>query len=305
MAENTENKTEDKTWKNLVFEEDEKGNLKEVAPEVVETKKDADVDSAAVEATENKTEAETDDRRKPTRNDRLRRQRDEARTAVSSLQMELAELKAAREQDAKTVVTTVTSQLDAFEGAAKSRFSMAQDAYKKAFADQDPDAAIKANVELNRAMLDLNTVATQKQRIKSVPEPKKANGNGQVPRQGIHPKAQDWMDVNSDLIEDQDTFAIVKTIDMNLQSAGSDPETDEHYKEIDKKLTKLGIKKVAETKAAPTGPTNGSRGGTVPRGRVTATQDDMDSARRLGVTIQDYLKQKSMPVDDNGYVRVM
>lgn len=309
--ENTNETNETKVWKNLEFEVDDKGNFKEVAPEVVETKKDmagaGETSSATADDAKVSDESEEVEHRKPTRNDRLRRQRDEARTLTQQLQAELAELKAAREADSKVVATTVGSQLDAFESAAKSRLSMANDAYKNAFKEQDADAAAKANFELNRAMLDLNTVSAQKQRLKVAPLPQKTNGNGQASYQGgVHPKAQDWMDTNSDLIDDPDTFSLVKQIDMNLQSSGSDPTSDSHYEAIDRKLLKLGLKKEPELKVAPTGPTNGSRGGpVVAKGRVTATADDMDSAKRLGITIQDYLKQKQGTVLENGYTQVM
>ena len=303
MADIKEDTKDTKAWSNLEFEVDDKGNFKEVAPEVVLEKEVEVLETAEVKTESLDTEAE--DKKKPSRNDRLRRQRDEARTSVQQLQAELAELKTAREQDSKVVATTVGSQLDAFENAAKSRLTMANDAYKNAFKDQDPEAAAKANFELQRAMLDLNTVSAQKQRFKATPAPK-SNGNGQVHSQGgIHPKAQDWMDMNGDLVDDPDTFSIIKTIDMNLQSAGSDPTSDTHYESIDKKLMKLGFKKAPLQKAAPTGPTNGSRGGGVPRGRVVATAEDMETSRRLGITIQDYLKQKQGTVLDNGYTQVM
>ena len=264
MAESLENKAEDKTWKNLVFEPDEKGNLKEVASEVSEVKKE--VEDTSSESVEVKTvdDAEADEKRKPTRNDRLRRQRDEARTQISTLQSELAELKAARERDSVTVTNTVTSQLDAFENAAKSRLSMAQDAYKQAFTSQEADAASKAIFELQRAMLDLNTVSAQKQRLKAQPVPQKINGAGQVQHQGVHPKARDWMDANEEIVKDDEAFEIVKAIDRNLQSNGHDPTSDEFYEELDKRLLRRGIKKAPEQNAAPTGPTNGSRGGNVP-----------------------------------------
>lgn len=306
MAENIENKTEETkapAWKNLVFEPDEKGNLKEVASEDVETKKE---DKEVSADTEIKAEAEdeVEEHRKPTRNDRLRRQRDEARTRTSQLEAELAELKAARERDSKTVSDTVGSQLNAFENAAKSRLTMAHDAYKLAFTSQDADAAAKANFELQRAMLDLNTVSAQKQQLKIQPAPK-TNGNGQTHYQGVHPKAQDWMDTNEDLVKDAESFEIVKAIDRNLQANGHDPTSDDFYEELDKRLMKRGIKKAPEQKLAPTGPTNGSRGGNVSKGRVIATQDDMDTAKRLGVSPQDYLKQKQGTVLDNGYTQVV
>lgn len=307
MADTTEAKDEiKKTWSNLEFEVDDKGDLKEVAP-VAESPKDVESTAeTSSEVTKAKLEDESEeiDRRKPTRNDRLRRQRDEARTQAQQLQAELAELRAAREADSKVVATTVSSQLDAFENAAKSRLTMASDAYKNAFKEQDADGATKANFELQRAMLDLNTVSAQKQRLKTAPVPK-TNGNGQARYQGgIHPKAQDWLDVNGDLVDDPDTFSIIKTIDVNLQAAGSDPTSDNHYESLDKKLIKLGLKKGPEQKTAPSGPTNGTRGGNVSRGRVMATSDDMDSAKRLGITIQDYLKQKQGTVID-GYTQVV
>ncbi len=189
-----------------------------------------------------------------------------------------------------------------YDNRVKSDLEVAKEQYKKAHESGDVDEVLKANEQLSRLAVEsesLRRVANQKkaadaaqQRAQPQPQPQQQ----QVAAQPVEPdpKAQEWAAKNEWFGEDKARTFASFGIHQDLVEEGFDGQSDEYYEELDKRLYKTFPQhfntpddRPVQTVASPTRQTRGKNA----RNKVVRlNQRQVDIARRLGVSLEDYAK---------------
>lgn len=181
----------------------------------------------------------------------------------------------------------------------------ARRAYKMAVEANDPDAMLKAQEALSN-------LAVQKQRYDSV-KARSAAPQGRAAPQAqpvqqapvqqpaqqqrpADPKAKAWAEKNKWFGEDRmltsAAFAIHATL---VEDEGFDPQGDEYYNELDRRLRSefpnkfRPVKSGVESSVASAG-SSASRSTKQGRGTVKLTPSQVSMAKRLNVPLQEYAK---------------
>jgi len=188
-----------------------------------------------------------------------------------------------------------------------------------AMAENDPKAVAKATRELADAQMRFSAMKAVEEdfdETPDVPEPPKI-GNSGPPE-----AAKEWVERNPWFFKDQKAHVLARTLSLELTNEGKyDPESDEYWDELDSRLSKYNIKastrkggsvreeEQTEEEEAPRvqtrrkgSPIGSSRSSddeydtqfTRKGNRVSATptQNDSEMAEKLGVNINDYMKEK-------------
>lgn len=275
------------------------------APAPAPAASDDDDDGDADEAP-----AEDATRKRMTRSQRLKAQRDALATRARELEAELAE--------ARSKVTKF--EADAQEGAA-----IGMDFYLKTL--EETEKALRAEFdrafdtgdrdklfEVQRRMGDLAAERKLAERERRAIPTKAAPANGgeaqppaqtttgqptrQQPNGGKpHPMAVAWHKENPWFGQDPTMTVVARVIDHNLTQDGYSPDTEEFWNELDKRMrAELPHKFQAAPKPATSNPTIQARtapqttGGKV---RVVITAEDRRMADSLGISIERYAQQKA------------
>lgn len=172
--------------------------------------------------------------RKPTaierRVARSNRLLEETRAQLTDLQQ--------RERDRENRDKLTASEAEFNEFRAKTNSKLDELKAKKAKAIEDGDTA--AQVDLDDQITDLKAELSSKRNEheaakKAVEESSKRRGASQI----TLIKVAQWKRKNPRYQKDQEFAAAVNGIDQALVANGSNPESDEHYKEIDRRIRKL------------------------------------------------------------------
>ena len=196
------------------------------------------------------------------------------------------------------------SYLNEFESRVKTNMAAAKVALKNAIESQDVEAQIAAqeqiaNLTVESARMNAMKVAAEEQ----PKQEKEVNINPQQqqnPAPTTDPKAEAWAQKNAwfgnDSAMTYTAFDIHKKL---VEEEGFDPQTDEYYSEIDKRIKlefphKFGkvedntAERVrpAQTVASANRPAQSGR-----RKTVKLTPSQVAIAKRLGVPLEEYAKQ--------------
>jgi hypothetical protein len=245
--------------------------------------------------------------KKLTRSQRLKAQRDAYARQLSETQARLAQVEnRARkfEQDANDGAAIgfdlYAKSLDASMQALRRDFDQAFDAgdREKIFEVQQRMAALvseKQQIERDRRLIPTKPTqqsgsATPQQTAPTRPNP---------PRKAPSPAAVEWYERNKTWFnKDPVLTAGARAIDQQMVADGYAPEDPDYFDELDRRLkstlTKLGGR-AAPTKAG-TNPTIQNRAAPAAspgKVRVTITQSDREMANHLGISVEDYAREKA------------
>lgn len=210
----------------------------------------------------------------------------------------------------------VGSNLKSSEAQVNEKLVIARDSYKRAIDSGDSDLILQAQEYLNNAQQDVVRLADAKKQYESLtPAQKNAVAEEQVTQQpaaqetyqGYGLKAYQWAASNEWFNQDQVLTNAALVIDAQLKEEGFDPEEDEYYQEIDKRLAenfpqKFG--KATEEEAAEkprTKPTStasqvvagASHTSASPSNKkVKLSQEDVRLAQKWGITLEQYAAEK-------------
>ena len=275
--------------------EEEKVEVEQVEEQPVETKTEETKDEKADEL---KTYSEGVQKRiaKLTRKMReAERQREEAVTYAQSMKQERDDLQNRFTKADKSYVSE-------FESRVKTNMDAARMALRTAIEAGDVDAQVKAQEQMANLTADAARLAS----LKSVQEEPKVEKQVNVtPQQSqqpaqTDPKAEMWAAKNpwfgNDTAMTYTAFDMHKTL---VEKEGYDPQSDEYYEEIDKRLrvefpnkfdkvadNTTERAKPAQTVASARRPANTGR-----RKTVKLTPSQVAIAKRLGVPLEEYAKQ--------------
>ena len=276
--------------------EEEKVEVEQVEEKPVETKTEETKDEKADEL---KTYSEGVQKRiaKLTRKMReAERQKEEALAFAQSVKQE-------RDSLQSRFVKADKSYVSEFETRVKSNMEAARSALRTAIEAGDVDAQVKAQEQMATLNADAVRLASLKsQQETESKEEKQVNVSPSQAEQPVRsdPKAEAWAARNSWF--GNDTAMTYTAFDMHktlVEKEGYDPQSDEYYEEIDKRLrvefpnkfdkvadTTTEKAKPAQTVASARRPANTGR-----RKTVKLTPSQVAIAKRLGVPLEEYAKQ--------------
>ena len=276
--------------------EEEKVEVEQVEEKPVETKTEETKDEKADEL---KTYSEGVQKRiaKLTRKMReAERQKEEALQYAQSVKSE-------RDNLQSRFVKADKSYVSEFETRVKSNMEAARSALRTAIEAGDVDAQVKAQEQMATLNADAVRLASLKSQQEIEPkEEKQVNVSPSQAEQPVKtdPKAEAWAARNSWF--GNDTAMTYTAFDMHktlVEKEGYDPQSDEYYEEIDKRLrvefpqkfdkvadNTTERAKPAQTVASARRPANTGR-----RKTVKLTPSQVAIAKRLGVPLEEYAKQ--------------
>ena len=124
-------------------------------------------------------------------------------------------------------------------------------------------------------------------------------GGSQQPQQQVDPKAESWGAKNKWFGTDTAMTYTAFDIHNKLEAEGYDPQSDEYYAEIDKRIRLEFPHKfdtVTDTTAESTKPVQtvaaATRSTKTGRRTISLTPSEVAIAKKLGVSLEDYAKQK-------------
>jgi len=220
------------------------------------------------------------------------------------------------QQQKQEYLEAVGTNLKSSEAQVNEKLVIARDSYKRAIDSGDSDLILQAQEYLNNAQQDVVRLADAKRQYEALtPAQRDAVAEQQVTQQTAAPetyngyglKAYQWAASNEWFNQDQILTNAALVIDAQLKEEGFDPEEDEYYQEIDKRLAENFPQKfgkateevVAErprkksTSTASQGVAGASHTSASPSNKkVKLSQEDVRLAQKWGITLEQYAAEK-------------
>lgn len=289
------------------LEQPETEIVMEPAPAPATAAKEPEPAQEAEDDDEATPESSSGERRKLTRSQRLKAQRDayarqlaEAQARLQALETRAARAEAEANEGAAIGFDLYIKQLDTSMQALRREFDAAFDAgdRDKIFEVQQQIASItaaKAQAEKERRSIPTKP-ATSGQEAPQRPSPTTAN----QPRRAPSPAAVEWYERNKTWFnKDPVLTASARVIDQQMVADGYAPADPDYFEELDKRLKtefphKFGGRTQPRQPANnPTIQNRATPPATPGKIRVTITQADRDMANHLGISVEDYAREKA------------
>ena len=230
-----------------------------------------------------------------------RRMREAERQKEAALDFAKAQQKQ-REELEKQFKSTSASSMESKETSIKSGLEAAKAKLAQAREAGDLDAEIQAQQAISQlayaeAELNVQKKAIEAQKEEKVEEPKTLEQA--IAPQKADPKAEAWAEKNSWFGNDQAmTYTAFGLHDKLVKEEGFDPNTEEYYAEIDKRIRlefphKFDNKESSKVETAKPVQQVASAKRSTNQGRKTVrlTSSQVAIAKKLGVPLEDYAKQ--------------
>ena len=170
----------------------------------------------------------------------------------------------------------------------------AKRSYKEAYESGDSDAVLEAQEKLTSAKLKSDKLANfkipalQEEETPVKPEPESA------PAVQVDERAADWQKTNSWFGNDDEMTSLALGLHNKLVKQGVSPQSDEYYETIDARMRQVFPDNFEDAepkrKTQVVAPATRS---TAPK-KVTLTRTQVQIAKRLGLTPQQYAKQVAL-----------
>ena len=247
----------------------------------------------------------------------LIRQRKEREETIQTLLAQNEELKNNLSKKDKEVVSITSNSLNANEQSLEKTVKMAREAYLEAFENGEKEKVLEAQETLNNAQADLKMLqrmkvnaAKQQQEL----EAQEAQPEPQVQQQtqptAVDVKAQEWAEKNDWFGDDTIKTAAALALDAELKSEGYDPNDNEFYEEIDRRLEKAfggSSVRVEENTSQPSQVVSGaSRSSQNSRSKVKLSKEDVRLANKWGIPLEQYAAEKlKVTTADGEYTNII
>ena len=251
-------------------------------------------------------EAPSGERRKLTRSQRLKAQRDayarqlaDAQTRLAALETRATRAEAEANEGAAIGFDLYIKQLDTSMHALRRDFDAAYDSgdRDKIFEIQQQIASItaaKAQAEKER-----RTIPTKPTQQSGSATPQQTSARP-APKRTPSPAAMEWYERNKTWFnKDPVLTAGARVIDQQMVADGYAPNDPDYFEELDKRLktefpSKLGGRTTSARQANNPTIQNRTSPATSPgKIRVTITQSDREMANHLGISVEDYAREKA------------
>ncbi len=171
----------------------------------------------------------------------------------------------------------------------------AKQAYKEAYESGDSDAVLEAQEKLTNAKIKSDRLANFK--LPSLQEeetPVKVEAEQPAPAVQVDERAASWQKANSWFGADDEMTSLALGLHNKLVKQGVSPQSDEYYETIDSRMRQVFPDNFEDTepkrKAQVVAPATRS---TSPK-KVTLTRTQVQIARKLGLTPEQYAKQVAL-----------
>lgn len=244
----------------------------------------------------------------------LVRQRKEREETIQTLLAQNEELKNSLSEKDKEVVSITSNSLNANEQSLEKTIKMAKEVYLEAFENGEKERVLEAQETLNNAQADLKMLqrmkvnaAKQQQELEAQPEPEVQQ---QPQPTAVDVKAQEWAEQNNWFGEDTIKTAAALALDAELKSEGYDPNDNEFYEEIDRRLEKAfggSSVRVEENTSQPSQVVSGaSRSSQNSRSKVKLSKEDVRLANKWGIPLEQYAAEKlKVTTADGEYTNII
>ena len=245
-------------------------------------------------------------------------QKKEREAEIEKLLEQNKQMQLELQQQKQEYLDAVGTNLKSSETQVNEKLVIARDSYKRAIDSGDSDLILQAQEYLNNAQQDVVRLADAKRQYEALtPAQKDAVAEQQVTQQqqqaapetynGYGLKAYKWAASNDWFNQDQILTNAALVIDAQLKEEGFDPEEDEYYQEIDRRLAdnfpqkfgKATEEVVAEqprkksTSTASQVVAGASHTSASPSNKkVKLSQEDVRLAQKWGITLEQYAAEK-------------
>jgi len=311
---NEENKTQDDGYQEVDVSK----------PQKEEPEKDYEVEEETEQPkVETKKEEPTEDSKEPEELDgihtagaekrirQLIKQRKEREEQLEAQQQQIANLQSQLQNSTQKVQETEKASLISYENQTKDKLKLAEEGYKNAYDSGDKDKLLEAQKAIADATTELRMVEAKRfyiedQAKKNEPE-QVDSGDKETPRETqqkpqqppkLHKFAREWISDNSEWYnKDRITTQAAHVINEDLLQEGFDPESEEFYTEISKRLKKEMPHKFGQQEEPTNKPAQvvagKSRTSASSKGKIRLSQEDVRLAKKMGVPLDVYAREKA------------
>ena len=169
----------------------------------------------------------------------------------------------------------------------------AKRAYKEAYESGDSDAVLAAQESLTNAKLKSDRLANFKlPALQETETPVQKQVEQIAPAVQVDDRAADWQKTNSWFGDDDEMTSLALGLHNKLVKQGVSPQSDEYYETIDSRMRQVFPDNFedAEPKKRKTQVVAPATRSTAPK-KVTLTRTQVQLAKRLGLTPEQYAKQ--------------
>ena len=247
----------------------------------------------------------------------LIRQRKEREETIQTLLAQNEELKNNLSKKDKEVVSITSNSLNANEQSLEKTIKMAKEAYLEAFENGEKEKVLEAQETLNNAQADLKMLqrmkvnaAKQQQELEAQEVQPEPQAQQQPQPTAVDVKAQEWAEKNDWFGDDTIKTAAALALDAELKSEGYDPNDNEFYEEIDRRLEKAfggSSVRVEENTSQPSQVVSGaSRSSQNSRSKVKLSKEDVRLANKWGIPLEQYAAEKlKVTTADGEYTNII
>jgi len=190
------------------------------------------------------------------------------------------------------------SSLDMSEKQLNDKVHLARLAYMEAFDDGDKEKVLQAQEILNAAQSDLKNISQRKQYFNQQPEPVVQQQDTR--REPPALKAREWASDNEWFGQDSIMTAAALAVDAELKEEGYDPNEDDFYNEVNKRIKRAfpqnfgeATERVQENTRKPAQVVSGtSRSSPSSTKKVKLSQDDIRLAQKWNIPLEQYAAEK-------------
>jgi len=192
-----------------------------------------------------------------------------------------------------------TALLEQAKKNSASETETAKREYKAAYESGDSDAVLEAQEKLTAAKLKADKLANFKVPALQVEETPVEVAKEPAPTPKVDDRAAEWQKANSWFGPDDEMTSLALGLHNKLVKQGVDPQSDEYYETIDARMRQVfpGSFEDAEPKRRTSVVAPATRS-TAPK-KVTLTRTQVQLAKRLGLTPQQYAKQVALDMRNN------
>ena len=247
----------------------------------------------------------------------LIKQRKEREEQLEAQQQQIAQLQAQLQNSTQKVQDTEKASLVSYENQLKDKLKLAEEGYKNAYDSGDKDKLLEAQKAIADTTTELRMVDAKRfyiedQAKKGQPQQQQTNGEAQTVEQPqsqqpqtqatqqpkLHKLAREWISDNSEWYnKDRISTQAAHIINEDLLQEGFDPETEEFYTEISKRLKKEMPHKFGQQEEPTNKPAQvvagKSRTSASSKGKIRLSQEDVRLAKKMGVPLDVYAKEKA------------
>ena len=314
---NKENKKQDEGYEEIDISKSQTKQEElsyEIEEETTEAKQPEEVSKKEEPQSENSNPEELDGINTVGAEKRIRqliKQRKEREEQLEAQQQQIADLQSQLQNSTKKVQETEAASLINFENQQKERLKLAEQSYKDAYDAGDKESLLKAQKAIAEATTELRMVEAKRfyiedqakktqppeESTKAETETKETQEKTQKP-QKLHKFAQNWISENSEWYnKDVILTQVAHAINGEILRQGFDPETEEFYTEISKRLKKEMPHKFGQQEEPTNKPAQvvagKSRTSAASKGKIRLSQEDIRLAKKMNVPLDVYAKEKA------------